>query len=84
MYGLPPAIVYNEQTGRLEHPHAEILRRMRAAHRLRSRYRSMVMRRAAIAAFKAPWRLARLALNVLRARHLRAHARRARPTTAQG
>jgi hypothetical protein len=84
MYGLPPAIVYNEQTGRLEHPHAEIMRRMRAAHRLRARYRSMVVRRAAIAAFKAPWRLALLALSALRARRPRAPAPRARATTAQG
>ena len=82
MYGLPPAIVYNEQTGRLEHPHAEIMRRMRAAHRLRARYRSMLVRRAAIAVFKAPWRLALLALNALRAR--RARAPRASATTAQG
>ena len=31
---------------------------MRRTQRLRSRYRSMVVRRLAIAAFKAPWRAA--------------------------
>ena len=56
MYSLPPAILFNEQTGRLELCHAEIARRVRRTHRLRSRYRSVVVRRLAIAAFKAPWR----------------------------
>ena len=56
MYSLPPVVLFNEQTGRLEFCHEEIVRRVGRAHRLRSRYRSMVVRRFAIAAFKAPWR----------------------------
>ena len=58
MYSLPPVVLFNEQTGRLEFCHEEIVRRVGRAHRLRSRYRSMVVRRFAIAAFKAPWRAA--------------------------
>ena len=58
MYSLPPAVLFNEQTGRLELCHAEIARRVRRTHRLRSRYRSVVVRRLAIAAFKAPWHAA--------------------------
>jgi hypothetical protein len=54
MYSLPPAVLFNEQTGRLELGHAEIMRRVRRTQRLRSRYRSTVVRRLAIAAFKAP------------------------------
>ena len=56
MYSLPPAVLFNEQTGRLELCHPEIARRVRRTNRLRSRYRSMVIRRLAVAAFKAPWR----------------------------
>ena len=56
MHSLPPAVLYNEETLRLELCHPEISRRVRRTHRLRSRYRSMVVRRLAIAAFKAPWR----------------------------
>ncbi len=56
MYSLPPAVLFNERTGRLELCHAEIARRVRRTRRLRSRYRSVVVRRLAIAAFRAPWR----------------------------
>jgi hypothetical protein len=55
MYSLPPAVLFNEQTGRLELCHAEIARRIRHSHRLRSRYRSMLARRLIVQAFKAPW-----------------------------
>jgi hypothetical protein len=58
MYSLPPPVLFNEATGRLELQHTEIARRIRRTKRLRSRYRSMVLRRAALAAFKAPWRMA--------------------------
>jgi hypothetical protein len=56
MHTLPPAVRYNEETLRLELCHPEITRRLRRTQRLRSRYRSVVVRRLAIAAFKAPWR----------------------------
>ena len=58
MYSLPPAVLFNEQTGRLELCHAEIARRIRRTTRLRSRYRSMLMRRLIMRAFGAPWRAA--------------------------
>lgn len=58
MYSLPPAVLFNEQTGRLELCHAEIARRIRRTKRLRSRYRSVLVRRVAVAVFKAPWRAA--------------------------
>jgi hypothetical protein len=58
MYSLPPAVLFNEQTGRLELCHAEIARRMRRTTRLRSRYRSMLTRRLIMRAFAAPWRAA--------------------------
>jgi hypothetical protein len=56
MHSLPPAVLFNEETGRLELCHPEITRRLRRTQRLRSRYRSIVVRRFVIAAFKAPWR----------------------------
>lgn len=58
MYSLPPAVLFNEQTGRLELCHAEIARRIRRTKRLRSRYRSVLIRRLTAAVFKAPWRAA--------------------------
>ena len=58
MYSLPPAVLFNEQTGRLELCHAEIARRIRRTSRLRSRYRSMLTRRLIVRAFTAPWRAA--------------------------
>ena len=56
MHSLPPAVLFNEQTQRLELCHPEITRRALRAHRVRWRYRSMVIRRSVIAAFKALWR----------------------------
>lgn len=56
MYSLPPAVLFNEKTGRLELQHAEIVRRVRRTQRLRSRYRSTVVRRALVAIIRAPWR----------------------------
>ena len=56
MYSLPPAVLFNEQTGRLELCHAEIARRMRRTTRLRSRYRSMLTKRLIMRAFGVPWR----------------------------
>lgn len=58
MHSLPPAVLFDEETGRLELCHPEIARRVRRTHRLRSRYRSVVVRRFVVAAFKAPWRAA--------------------------
>ena len=58
MYSLPPAILFNEQTGRLELCHAEIARRIRRTRRLRSRYRSILLKRLIVRAFQAPWRAA--------------------------
>ena len=58
MYSLPPAVLFNEQTGRLELCHAEIARRIRRTPRLRSRYRSMLTKRLIMRAFRAPWRAA--------------------------
>jgi hypothetical protein len=58
MYSLPPAVLFNEQTGRLELCHAEIARRIRRTKRLRSRYRAMLIRRLTAAVFRAPWRAA--------------------------
>lgn len=58
MHSLPPAVLFNEETGRLELCHPEISRRMRRSERLRSRYRSRMVRRFVVAAFKAPWRAA--------------------------
>jgi hypothetical protein len=58
MHSLPPAVLFNEQTGRLELCHPEIARRVRRTHRLRSRYRSLVFRRLIVRAFRAPWRAA--------------------------
>jgi len=46
MYSLPPMVLFNEQTGRLELCHAEIARRVRRTERLRKRYRTRVLRRA--------------------------------------
>ena len=57
MYGMPYSIVYNEETGRLEPPHAALMRRIRRTHQLRSRYRSLVIRRLMVRAFRAPWRV---------------------------
>ena len=53
MYSLPSAVLFNEQTGRLELCNAEIARRIRRTEKLRKRYRSLVVKRVAIAAFKA-------------------------------
>ena len=47
MYSLPPMVLFNERTGRLELCHAEIARRIRYSERLRKRYRARVLRRAA-------------------------------------
>jgi hypothetical protein len=58
MYSLPPAVLFNEQTGRLELCHTEIARRIRRTRRLRSRYRSMMIKRLIVHAFKLPWRAA--------------------------
>jgi hypothetical protein len=58
MYRLPPAVLFNEQTGRLELCHVEIARRILRAKRLRSRYRAMLVRRLIVPAFTAPWRAA--------------------------
>jgi hypothetical protein len=58
MYSLPPAVLFNEDTGRLELCHAEIARRMRRTGRLRARYRSMLTRRLIVRAFTALWRAA--------------------------
>lgn len=79
MYSLPPAVLFNEQTGRLELQHAEIMRRVRRTQRLRSRYRSVVVRRTVLAAIRAPWRV----MMRLSGARLRGRARRAStPTTA--
>jgi hypothetical protein len=45
MYSLPPMVLFNERTGRLELCHAEIARRVRRTARLRKRYRARVLRR---------------------------------------
>jgi hypothetical protein len=58
MYSLPPAVLFNEQTGRLELCHAEIAQRIRRTKRLRSRYRSVLIRRLIVRAFRASWRAA--------------------------
>jgi hypothetical protein len=58
MYSLPPAVLFNEKTGRLELCHAEIARRIRRTKRLRSRYRSVLIKRSIILAFRASWRAA--------------------------
>lgn len=61
MYGFPYSIRYNEETGRLEPLQAAYLRRIRHAERLRKRYRAVVIRRTVVGAFRALWRLARVA-----------------------
>ena len=67
MYSLPPAVLFNEQTGRLELCHVEIARRMRRTQRLRSRYRSHLTRRAFRFVFALPRRgLSALAAQVRR------------------
>ena len=58
MYSLPPAVLFNEQTGHLELCHAEIARRIRRTKRLRSRYRSIWLRRLIVLAFRTSWRAA--------------------------
>lgn len=45
MYDLPPAVLFNERTGRLELQHAVIARRVLRVRRLRARYRARVLRR---------------------------------------
>jgi hypothetical protein len=58
MHSLPPAVLFNERTGRLELCHVEIARRIRRTKRLRSRYRAMLLRRLILRVFTAPWRAA--------------------------